>query len=77
MSPESDRIAVPTNGRGPHPITDTTPPPASGPAAPGAPTDEELSVAFSPKQLAIGFGIIASLVLLIVGWARRRGPVDD
>jgi hypothetical protein len=73
MSQDTDRIAVPTNGRGPHPV--------AAPAAPaaadddqGAPSDEEMSTAFTPKQLAIGFGIIASLVLLLVGAARRRRP---
>jgi len=71
MSQDTDRIAVPTNGRGPHPV--------SVPAAPadadlGAPSDEEMSTAFTPKNLAIGFGIVASLVLLVVGAARRRRP---
>ena len=71
MSPEIDRIAVPTNGRGPHPV----PAPAEPEEADsGAPSDEEMSTAFSPKQLAVGFGIIASLVLLAVGAARRRRP---
>ncbi len=70
MSDEPDRIAVPTNGRGPHHVADAS-------LAPGAPTDEEMSVAFTPKQLAIGFGIIASLVLLLVGAARRRRTDDD
>ena len=41
------------------------------PPAPGT-SDEELSVAFTPKQLAIGFGIIASLVLIVAGRMRRR-----
>jgi hypothetical protein len=70
MSAGQDRITVPTNGRGPHPIADTV---DQG----GVPTTEEMSVAFSPKQLAIGLGIIASLVLLIAGRARRRRPDDD
>ena len=77
MSSDSDRIAVPTNGRGPHPITETTPAPASRATGSGAPSDEEMSLAFTPKQLAIGFGVIASLALLILGRARRRRPDDD
>ena len=77
MSPESDRIAVPTNGKGPHPIDDSTAAPQTGPTAAGAPSEEEMSVAFTPKQLAIGFGVIASLVLLIVGWARRQRDSID
>ena len=75
MSPDADRIAVPTNGRGPHPPGPAaTPPDPSGTPAPtsGVPSDEELATAFSPKQLAVGFGIVASLVLVLAGWARRR-----
>ena len=72
MSPDSDRIAVPTNGHRRQPVSDTVPATADDP---GAPSDEEMSVAFTPKQLAIGFGVIASLVLLVVGLVRRR-PSD-
>lgn len=65
MSQEIDRIPVPTNGKGPHPVE----------AAP-APTDQETepvtSVAFTPTQLAVGFGILASLVVLAVREMRRR-----
>ena len=35
----------------------------------GAPSQDEMTVAFTPKQLFTGFAIIAGLVLL----ARRRG----
>lgn len=70
MSQETDRIAVPTNGRGPHAVPGATPatpePPAPGTSA------EELSVAFTPKQLAIGFGILASLLLIVASRMRRR-----
>jgi hypothetical protein len=69
MSQDPDRIAVPTNGRRPHPVIEAA---AAPEPAPGEPSDEEMSTAFSPKQLAIGFGIVASLVLLVVGSARRR-----
>ena len=75
MSPDADRIAVPTNGRGPHPPgpAATSPDPSGTPApTSGVPSDEELATAFSPKQLAVGFGIVASLVLVLAGWARRR-----
>ena len=78
MTHDTDRVAVPTNGRKPHPA------PSAAPK--GTPdgadlddlddiddtSDAALSVAFSPKQLAIGFGILASLVLLVAGAARRR-----
>jgi len=70
MTPETDRIPVPTNGNGPHSMRDTPPeaaPPANGPEP--LPT----TVAFTPTQLAVGFGILASLLLLAAGWLRRRG----
>jgi hypothetical protein len=31
------------------------------------------TAAFTPTQLAVGFGILASLLLLAAGWLRRRG----
>jgi hypothetical protein len=66
MSSDTDRIQVPTNGKGPHPVhaPDLDPEP---------PAPEAISVAFTPTQLAVGFGILASLVLLVVGRMRRRG----
>ena len=66
MSPETDRVAVPTNGKRPHPI-----PAADPPDEPIDPTPT--TVTFTPTQLAVGFGIIASLVLLVARQARRRG----
>jgi hypothetical protein len=82
MKPETDpeRIAVPTNGHAPHPVVQPLMPlrgepptaaPAPSAASTAGPSDEEYSVAFTPKQAAIGFGILASLVLLLVGRARR------
>jgi hypothetical protein len=74
MSPDTDRIAVPTNGRRPHPAAveePATTDPSQREAADDT-SDEALAVAFSPKQLAVGFGILASLLVLIAGWARRR-----
>jgi hypothetical protein len=76
---DPDRIAVPTNGRGPHEVTTRLAPLRGEPPSAGGvgessssgPSDEEFSVAFSPKQMAIGFGILASLVLLLAGRARR------
>ena len=77
MSHDSDRIAVPTNGKGPHPVaTPLAPlrgePPTAEPLRTFSPTDPALLGAVSPKQLAIGFGIVASLVLLALGRSRRR-----
>ena len=37
-----------------------------------SPSDPALLGAVSPKQLAVGFGIVASLVLLALGRSRRR-----
>ena len=59
MSQDADRIAVPTNGRGPHPAGPAATPP--GPSAPTAgpddvPSDEELATAFSPAGSPSGSG---------------------
>ncbi len=67
MTNEVERVPVPTNGKGPHP--------ASEPSA-ALPADEpsqELNVSFTPTQIAAGFGIVASLVLLAARQIRRRG----
>ena len=74
MSPDTDRIAVPTNGRGPHPVAASPDEPAPEPAAEAVelPAGTDLSNAVSPKQLAVGFAILASLGLLLAGRARRR-----
>jgi hypothetical protein len=77
MSTDPDRIAVPTNGKGPHPLTAPLPPlrgepPTAEPLRTFRPTDPALLGAVSPKQLAVGFGIVASLVLLALGRSRRR-----
>ncbi len=78
MSTEPDRIAVPTNGRRPHPVTTPTEP-AVGSASvsrveeSGAvQTDADLASAVSPKQLAVGFGVVASILLLVAGRVLRR-----
>ena len=87
MSSEDDRIPVPTNGRRPKPVP-TEPAlgpaaalsaalaeaqPASQAAEPSPAAAGPVTVAFTPTQLAVGFGIVASLVLLVAGRIRRRG----
>ena len=81
MTGEPDRIAVPTNGRKPHPVAPLPPlrgePPTAEPARPEParpfrPTDADLIGGVSPRNLAIGFGIIASLILLALGRSRAR-----
>ena len=78
---ETDRIRVPTNGR--HPSLEAVGDrPASGDAPAGRaadPADDplgeagpDLRIAFTPGQVAAGFGILAGLLLLLAG-ARRRG----
>jgi hypothetical protein len=73
MSPDTDRIAVPTNGRGPHPVPDQPAPPdppAAGRAAAPA------TAPFTPTQLAVGFGILAAVVALVARSLRRRGRAE-
>ena len=67
MTNDLDQIPVPTNGKGPHPVAEPEPPP------PGDEPSGELTVGFTPTQIAIGFGIVASLVLLAARQFRRRG----
>ena len=77
MSGESDRIAVPTNGRGPHPVAPSPAAEAIEPAPdPAARSGSDLPLAMSPERLAVGLGIVASLVILIVGLARRGRSRD-
>lgn len=59
MSRGDDRIPVPTNGHRP-------PPDAAALDHP------DLRIAVTPAQAAVGFGVIASLVLLLLGARRRR-----
>jgi hypothetical protein len=68
VTPDADRIAVPTNGRGPHP--DPTPTPPVVPEPPASPAS---MAPFTPTQLAVGFGILASIVAILIGRMRRRG----
>ena len=79
MSNDQDRVAVPTNGRRPHALTiepeDTRPTgPAVGasPTGAGAPSATEMANAVSPRNLAIGFAILASLAAVAAGVLRRR-----
>jgi hypothetical protein len=74
MSPDTDRITVPTNGQGPSPVTARLAPLRGEPPTterPPSPSNQDFSVAFSPKQVAVGFGIVASLLVLLAGRARR------
>jgi hypothetical protein len=68
MSPDADRILVPTNGRRPHAMPE---PAAPMPVSP-EPSAVPAVVPFTPAQLAVGFGILAAVVALLVGSLRRR-----
>jgi hypothetical protein len=67
MTNDLERVPVPTNGKGPHPVAEPEPTPSAA-ESPG-----EINVGFTPTQIAIGFGIVASLVLLAARQFRRRG----
>ena len=68
-----DRIRVPGNGHRPPLGADepASPPIAEGPRVP-RPSPDVARIAFTPGQLAAGFGIIASLILLVLGRRRIR-----
>ncbi len=70
MSSDPDRISVPTNGKRPHPAPATAAPPTT--SAPPGTTPGDLPGGLSPQQLAVGFGIIAWLLVIVAGLARRR-----
>jgi hypothetical protein len=73
----SDRVAVPTNGRGPHPVAPSSAATTTDPAAdPDASPARDLTLAMSPERLAVGLGIVASLIILVVGLARRGRSRD-
>ena len=70
MSHDTDRITVPTNGTRPHPV----PAPVAAPPPVDAPLPPAVAVTpFTPTQLAVGFGILAAVLALVVGALRRRG----
>ena len=74
MSNDQDRVAVPTNGRRPHAVTIEPNPTDAAFVEPetGIPTQAEIARAMSPRGLAIGFGVLASVGLLVAGLLRRR-----
>ena len=83
MSPQDDRVAVPTNGHQPAigdeegvevgAIRGTERGTATPRSAPSS-ADRAAIPTVSPGQLAVGFGIIAAVILLLLG--RRRGRRD-
>jgi hypothetical protein len=78
MSKREDRVAVPTNGHRPalgdgDPAADLADTSDLGSGMPSfsIPTLRPTVPPVSPAQAAVGFGIIAALILLLLG--RRRG----
>jgi LPXTG-motif cell wall-anchored protein len=47
--------------------------PETPPGVKDAPAGPDLRIAVSPAQAAVGFGIIASLILLVLRRRRKRG----
>jgi MYXO-CTERM domain-containing protein len=77
MSRVSDRIPVPSNGH--HPPIDPERDAERDLAAASRPTPSpgeiagaDLRVAVSPGQLAVGFGVVAAVLLAVAGLRRRR-----
>lgn len=66
MSPEPERVAVPTNGRGPHHAANPVPSEATE-----RPSPKVSPAAFSPTQLVVGFGILASILVIFARRIRR------
>jgi len=75
---DTDRVRVPTNGHRPAleaVDADDGSPAAADPASPAEPVDPR--IVFTPAQVAAGFGILAGLILLLVGTRRRGRRPDD
>jgi hypothetical protein len=71
---DSDRIRVPTNG---HRVSlETLDSPVADEPPSKALAGQDLRIAFTPGQLAAGFGILAGLILVLVGTRRRPGADD-
>jgi MYXO-CTERM domain-containing protein len=72
MSRSDDRITVQSNGHKPPletPPTDAASSPTASPPSRGP----DLRIAVTPAQAAVGFGVVAWLILLLLGRRRRRG----
>ena len=73
MSQDTERIPIPSNGTGPMPPIAPTVPATDRRGATATVVPRDQTVGFTPNQLAAGFGIVAGLLLLLVGARRRRG----
>ena len=71
MSPDTDRIPVPTNGHHGPLTAESTPGAARSDADIDVTASPSVEITVTPAQLAVGLGIVAGLILLVLG--RRRG----
>jgi hypothetical protein len=82
------RVPVPTGADRPESAAEHQATEATGAAATeagaaaedtGSPSSAEYTVAFSPRQVAVGFAVVAGLIAIVLSRRRRRGrpPVDD
>jgi hypothetical protein len=76
MSRADDRIAVPTNGHRPplalepdRPTDDDE----TRAAQPAAATRRGVAIQANPAAVAVGFGLVAWLIVILAGARRRRG----
>ena len=79
MSADSDRIAVPTNGKRPHALTIEAEPPmaaaadrTAAPGSTGTRTTADGAGAMPLRQFAVAVAILASLGALLAGRLLRR-----
>jgi hypothetical protein len=76
MSGADDRIAVPTNGHRPplalEPKPETPDAEDRTPRPPGVAIRRGVAIEANPAALVVGFGVVAWLVVILVGARRRR-----
>ena len=76
MSPSDDRIKVPVNGHSTDLKVETGAAASAGTGPGGDAADgaepQSARLFASPTQLAVGFGAITGLIVLLVGAMRRR-----
>ena len=73
MNPSTDRVAVPTNGHRPALSDDAVDASPADDAADTAAPPAAAAPSVSPGQVIAGVGILAALVLLVLGRRRGRG----